>query len=243
MRKLLLLFLLAVCCAAAAQKKPLSYAFQDWVGYNPQIRFSKHWGTWVDMEVHSGDHLFNGYSLAIFRVAGTYYNNKNNKFTAGYGYADYFPGENHQHISIQEHFAWQQYQWYHRPRKSKIMQWLRLEEKFKQDVIDNNTAADSYTFTYKLRYNVFCTFPLSSRGLVKNSFGFTLGNELYLYYGPHINNHLFDQHRLFLGLSYAVNAHDNLVFGINNILQENTAGTQFKFLNILKVTFFENINL
>jgi len=68
-----------------------------------------------------------------------------------------------------------------------------------------------------------------------------LGDELYLYYGPHISNHVFDQNRIFLGFSYAVNKHDNFVFGYMNIQQQNAAATVMKISSIIKATLFLNI--
>lgn len=242
MRKILFIYLLFFSLNSFAQNKPVIYTQQSWLGFYPQFKFSEHWGIWFDSEMHSGDE-YSGVSQLVFRLAGTYYNNKKNKFTAGYGYSDFLPGENHKYISIPEHHAWEQYQWFLYPGKSKIMQWVRLEQKFKEDVIDDYTAAGTYTLTYKARYNIFYTIPLSKKGLVAGSLGLSLGDEIYLYYGPHIPNHVFDQNRVFVGFSYAVNSHDNLVFGVMNQLQEDGSGTQYKDNNVLRLSLFQNIGL
>jgi hypothetical protein len=155
MHKRFILPFLLFTITSFAQNKPVIYQQQSWLGWYPQVRLSKHWGTWTDLELHTNDHYFNGFSQYIFRVAATYYNNKDNKFTAGYGYTNLFPGDNHQFISIPEHHSWQQYQWFSKTKMHKTMQWLRLEQKFKKNVIDDYTAADTYTLTYKLRYNIF----------------------------------------------------------------------------------------
>lgn len=121
------------------------------------------------------------------------------------------------------------------------MQWVRLEEKIKKDVLDNHTAADTYTFLYRLRYNFFYQISLNRKGMIPKALSVAFGDELYLYYGPHVNNHLFDQNRVFAGFSYAVNAHDNLVFGVMNLLQQDLSGNQFRDNNVLRISFFENI--
>jgi len=241
MRKFFFVSLYLLSLNSFAQKKPVIFQQQTWAGYFPQVKLSKHIGLWFDSEIHTNDNYFSGFSQATFRLGGTYYNNKLNKFTVGYGYTDYFPGDNHQFISISEHFAWQQYQWFKYYKKSKLMQWVRLEEKFKNDVIDNYTAANTYTLTYRVRYNFFYQLSLNKKGLIPKSLALALGDELYLYYGPHIQNQVFDQNRVFIGFSYLVNAHDYLVFGLNNILQEDVSGTQFKDNNVLKISFFQNI--
>ncbi len=54
------------------------------------------------------------------------------------------------------------------------MQWVRLEQKFKEDVIDNYTLADTYTLSYRARYNFYCAIPLSKRGLKANTLAVAL---------------------------------------------------------------------
>ncbi|OZA67592.1 MAG: hypothetical protein B7X72_03500 [Sphingobacteriia bacterium 39-39-8] len=129
---------------------------------------------------------------------------------------------------------------FHEYKKHKLMNWVRLEEKWKADVLNDSTKAGSFTNYYKLRYNVFYQLPLSRDGFAPKTLSLALGDEIYLYYGPTLSNHVFDQNRLFLGFSYAVNKHDNLVFGYLNILQQNQAGTQYKNSSILKATMFWN---
>lgn len=236
----LLLSVLLLPAWAVGQSHPVTASFQSWAGYYPQVRFSNRWGMWVDMELHSGD-ANSGISQSVFRLAGTWYNHKNNKFTAGYGHVQYYQGDGK--VSIPEDFSWEQYQWYMRPGKSKIMQWLRLEQKWKRNTLTDKELAGNSQFSWKFRYEVYATLPLTKRGLVPGSLAVALGNELYLYYAPGQPNHLFDQNRVFTGFSFAVNSHDNLVFGCTHILQENSAANQFKYLNALRLSFFENIRL
>lgn len=239
----LFLFLLLLCTAfiARTQSKPVRYEQQAWAGWFPQVRLTRHFGLWADAEIHSADHFFNGFSQATFRLAATYYNNRNNKFTAGYGFTDFFPGENHPHVALQEHFGWEQYQWFHTKQRTKLMQWIRAEQKFRNSTIDSYTASADYTLTHKLRYNVFYQVALNKKGFVPHALALAMSNELYLYYSPDAHNHLFDQNRIFLGLSYAVNRHDNLVFGVTNIFQENSAGTAYTNTSVLRVSLFQNL--
>ncbi|MBV9989132.1 MAG: DUF2490 domain-containing protein [Chitinophagaceae bacterium] len=241
MRSILIICFSLLSSRLAAQSKPVIYEQQTWLGYYPQYKFSRHWGLWFDSEIHTGDHFFNGFSQGTLRLAATYYNNKKNKFTAGYGITDFFPGDNHKYISISERFLWQQYQWFGYTPNTKLMQWLRMEEKWKTDVQDDYTAANTSSFLYRWRYNIFYTIALSKKGMVPNAVSLALGNELYLYYGPRLSNHVFDQDRVFAGFSYAVNSHDNLVFGMMNMLQSDLSGTQYKDNLVLRFSFFENI--
>ena len=224
-----------------AQQKKVVYEQQVWPGYNANIKFNHRWGIWLDGELHTNDNYFNNFSQFTLRFAGTYFLKNNNKFTAGYGFSDYLPVDGHQSISIPEHFIWEQYQWFNNTPKHKLMQWLRFEQKWKEDVLNDSTAADTFTNTYKLRYNIFYTLPFSKMGFTAKSLSFALGDEMYLYYGPTISNHVFDQNRIFIGLSYAVNKHDNFVFGYMNIQQQNSTATVLKLSSIIKATLFLNL--
>lgn len=243
MRKPVLAVILFICNQALSQSKPVVFQQQTWVSYNQQFRLSGKWATWFDSEIHTTENYFTGLSQATFRFGGTFYNAKGNKFTGGYGFSEFFPGENHKTYTLPEHFGWQQYQWFHNTEKKKLMQWVRLEEKWKKNAEDDLTATANYINTYKIRYNILYQFALSRRGFVPGSLSLAVSNELYLYYGPRVNNHLFDQDRIFLGCSYAVNTHDNLMFGFLNIIQEDLSGTQFKDNNVIKLSYFQNIDM
>lgn len=226
---------------ALLAQKTVVYEQQIWPGYNANIKFNSRWGIWLDGEVHTNDHYVHHFSQFTLRFAGTYFLKNNNKFTAGYGYTDFFPNEGHKNFSIPEHFTWQQFQWFNNTSKHKLMQWVRTEEKWKENQLNDSTLANDFVSTYKIRYNVFYTLPLSNKGFASKSLSFALGDELYLYYSPTLSNHVFDQNRVFVGFSYAVNKHDNFVFGYLNIQQQNTSATQLKISSIIKATLFLNI--
>jgi hypothetical protein len=237
----LLLILIFSPLALLAQQKIVVHEQQIWGGYNITKKFNARWGIWMDGEIHTKENFVSEFSQFTLRFAGSYYLKNKNRFTAGYGFTDYLPGDNHKSISIPEHFLWQQFQLFKNTSKHKLMQWFRTEEKWKENVVNDYTAADTYTLYYKFRYNIFYQLPLSKMGFVPNKLSLAVGDELYLYYGPTMSNHVFDQNRVFLGLSYAVNAHDNFVFGYLNILQQNQTATVLKNSSILKMTLFLNL--
>src|SRR5438067_9158080 len=111
-RRILIIALLLSTSSLFAQTKQFTYGNQIWYGYYPQIRISKHWGLWNDWELHSKENFIDGVSQFVFRLAGTYYTNDNTKLTAGYGYTNNYPADNHLYISDPEHFFWEQVQWY-----------------------------------------------------------------------------------------------------------------------------------
>ncbi len=243
MRTLFLPFLLLFYIQSFSQAKPLIYQQQSWASYSLQVKVGNHWGGWFDTEIHTAENYFAGFSQASFRLGGTYFNRKGNKFSIGYGYSEFFPGENHKFVNLYEQFGWQQYQWLRNQPKNKLSQWLRLEERWRRNALDDYQIADSYTNTYRLRYNVSYQVSLSKKGFRPGGLSLAMSNEIYLYYGPRINNHLFDQDRAFLGFNYSLNSHNNLQFGILNIIQEDLTGTQFKDYNVFRFSLQQNFGL
>jgi hypothetical protein len=242
MRRIVLIVFVFLCQAASAQTKQYTYGNQLWYGYYPQFRLSKHWGIWNDWELHSKENFIEGVSQLVFRLAATYYVTNNVKITAGYGYANFYP-DSHLKISQPEHHGWEQLQWFTYYKKKKMTQWLRLEERYRQHAVNSTTLADSYDFSYRARYELYYQVPLSKKGITAHHFSLALGEEIYINFGKQIVNNYFDQNRLFAGLSYMVNNHDNLVLGYMNLFQQQSGGNQYKVMNVLRLSFFENIDL
>jgi hypothetical protein len=224
-----------------AQTKQYIYGNQVWYGYYPQLRLSKHWGLWTDLELHSKEHFLEGVSQFVFRFAGTYYITDRTKLTAGYGYSNTYPADNHLFIAQPEHHAWEQLQWYTLHAKKKMMEWLRLEERYKQHVENNYTLANYYDFSYRIRYELNYQLPLSPKGVAAHQFSLALGEEIYINFGKKIVNNYFDQNRLFGGISYMVNDHDNIVLGYMNQFQQLPAGNQYKNFNVIRLSFYQNL--
>jgi hypothetical protein len=177
------------------------------------------------------------------RVGAIYYLADDTRLSAGYGLIDYFPGEGHAHISQPEHRGWQQLQWYTRYKKFRIMQWLRLEERFVRKVLNDDSLADGYNFNYRVRYNLFFTVPLANDNTTLSKFAFCIGDEVYINFGSHIVNNYFDQNRIFIGGSFKTNAHDNLQAGYLHIFQELAPANSFRKLDIFRVSYFHNVDL
>jgi hypothetical protein len=227
--------------ALSAQQKTVVYDQQIWGGYIINKRFNDKWGLYLDGELHTRDHLVNNFSQFTVRFAGAYYLKNNNRFLAGYGFSDSFLADADKSISVPEHFLWQQFQWYQNKPKHKLSQWIRLEEKWKETVLSDFTVTDDFANYYKLRYNINYQIPLSKMGFAAKTAALVMSEEIFLYYGPTLSNHVFDQNRAFVGLSYALNEHDNFVIGYLNIIQQNQAATILKNSSILKMTLFLNL--
>jgi hypothetical protein len=239
----LIFFFLFLTIAGISQVKQIASDNQVWLGYLNQTRFSKKWGAWLDLHLRTKEDFFTNFSQSIVRAGLTYYVNDDTKLTAGYAYVTNYPGDNHKNISQAEHRPWQQIQWHTKYPKLRLMQWFRLEEKFKRKILNDDELASGYSFNYKLRYNFFAQFPLNKKRFQPHTLSFVVNNEVHINFGKQIVNNYFDQNRFFLGLAYHVNKHDNLQFGYMNLFQQLAAGNRYKNLSVARIFYFHNLDL
>ncbi len=229
--------------SSAQTTKQVQSLQQIWLGYFNQIRFSNKWGMWADLHLRTKDDFFSDLSTGIIRLGLTYYLNDQAKLTAGYAYINHFPSDSHKNISQPEHRPWQQFQWHNKYKKLRTMQWLRLEERFRRKVLNDDELAEGYNFNFRIRYNFFLQVPLDKRGPEPGTFSFIVNDEVHINFGKEIVYNRFDQNRFFLGLSYQVNKHDNLQFGYMHVYQQLASGNQYRSIHAARIFYFHNLDL
>ncbi|MBK6948685.1 MAG: DUF2490 domain-containing protein [Haliscomenobacter sp.] len=218
--------------------KSIDHADQVWVGYLNQTQLSTHWGFWYDMHLRSQDHWSQGFLFGMGRVGATYYASPNFKVTAGYAFLNFFPDEGHLFISQPEHRIWQQVQILSRPWKLRVLQQIRLEQRFKQKILDDSHLSDQFAYTNRARYNVILTYPFSS----KSKWSAVVSNEILINFGKNVVNNAFDQDRVFLGLGYKVAPNANLQAGYLYTIQQSSKGYQYKQSDVVRVFLFHNLD-
>lgn len=226
-----------------AQVKQTEHVQQVWLGYLNQTRFSSKWGGWADLHLRTKEDYFTNFSQSIIRLGLTYYLTDDAKLTAGYAYVSHYPADNHKGITQPEHRPWQQVQWHTKYNKLRLMQWFRLEERYRRKIKDDNTLADGYSFNFRLRFNFFSQIPLSKKRFQPGTLSFVLNDEVHINFGKQIVNNYFDQNRFFLGFNYHVNKHDNLQFGYMNVFQQLAAGNRYRSNSAPRIFYFHNLDL
>ncbi|MBC7904538.1 MAG: DUF2490 domain-containing protein, partial [Gemmatimonadaceae bacterium] len=173
----------------------------------------------------------------------TYYVNDAAKLTAGYAFVNFFPSDNHKKISQPEHRIWQQFQWHTKFQRNRLMQWFRLEERFRRKIKNDSTLSDGYLFNYRVRYNVWYEIPFGKKGVVPGAVSLVLNDEVHVNFGKEIVYNYFDQNRFFLGLKYQFSEHNNIQAGYMNIFQQLAAGNQYRSTHAARIFFFQNLDL
>ncbi|MBL0151983.1 MAG: DUF2490 domain-containing protein [Chitinophagaceae bacterium] len=240
---LLFVMLLIQVVPVQAQEKKSTSAEQVWLAYFNQTRLSDRWGLWGDFHLRTKDNLFSGLNTGIARVGLTYYANDDLKLTAGYAFVNHFPADNHADVSRPEHRPWQQVQWHTKYKKLRLMQWIRLEERFRRKILDASTLAPGTNFNFRVRYNLFTMFPLSKKRFQPGTLSWVINNELHINFGKEIVYNYFDQDRFFTGVQYHVNSHDSFQFGYQYVFQQLASGSSYKKSHVIRCYYFHNPDL
>jgi hypothetical protein len=238
---LLALFILATTALFAQTKTIIPYT-QFWTSYNNQTRLTNKIGLWGDFHLRTKDHFFDDLSSTIARVGVMYYLNDATKLTAGYAYITNYPMEGTVRINQPEHRPWQQLQWHTNYAKTKTMQWIRLEERYRRNIANDSMLRSGTNFNFRLRYNLFYEIPFTSKG-TPTKWSFFLNDEVHINFGKNIVNNYFDQNRFFIGFKYNVSKTDNVQFGYTNVFQQLPAGNRYRNSQVLRVNYFQNLDL
>lgn len=227
----------------AKAQKQTTQVQQTWLNYFNQTRFSDRWGMWADISLRSKDDWVSDISMLLTRVGATYYVTNNTKLTAGYAYVHHFPGDNHPEVAMPEHRPWQQVQWHHNKPKLRLMQWIRLEERFRRRIAAPDKLGEGYNFNYRVRYNMLLAVPLARKSFAPRTFSGVLNNEVHVNFGRQITFNTFDQNRFFAGFFYHVNQHDQIQAGYMNLYQQLAAGNRYRSVHTARISYFHTLDL
>lgn len=238
-----LLFIFTLAATTLSAQKTVTDEEQTWFGVFTQTRLTNKWGIWADAHLRLKDDFVGDLSQGIVRAGPMYYLSDDVRLTAAYAYVHFFPAPGHANIGLPEHRPWQQVQWFVRGSKARLMQWVRLEERFRRKTLNDNELGDGYNFNWRIRYNFALFIPITKKRFEPGGLQFLVNDELMVNFGKNIVYNHFDQNRFFAGLVYQVNKHAQLHAGYMNLYQQLAAGNQFRNQHTVRVFYFHNFDL
>jgi hypothetical protein len=241
-KKLCFAIVLMMTVATMAQKKSTSEN-QVWFSYNNQTRLSAKWGLWGDFHLRTKENYVEDFSTGIARVGLMYYLSDNTKVTGGYAYVHNYPQAGHTDIARPEHRPWQQVQWHNKFPNLRLMQYVRLEERFRRKIKDNDELAEGYNFNWRTRYNILVNFALNKKPFAPKTVSYFINDEVHINFGNEIVYNSFDQNRLFAGLQYHANSHDVLQLGFMYLYQQLASGNNYRHIYAPRISYFHNLDL
>ena len=239
---LLVVFTTSLAAACAQNTKTITRYQQVWLSYSNITRLSTKWGLMADAQVRTKDHFVEDFSTTITSFGINYNLSEATRITTGYTYSENY-ADGARTVTIPEHRPFQQVQWNNRYGNKRMLQWIRLEERFRRKVYGNSQLDEGYNFNYRLRYNFFYELPLSRNGPVPHTFSLVLNNELHMNFGRQIVLNTFDQNRFSCGFKYQFSTSNSVQMGYVNLFQQLSAGNKYRTINAGRIAFLQNLDL
>jgi hypothetical protein len=224
----------------AIAQKTIEVRDQTWFGYFNQTRLTNKSGVWVDLHQRFTGSFYEEPAVTLGRVGYIYYLSDNFRLVFGDAFVKHYA-----HGSgpdIPEHRPWQQLQWIEKKNGFTIVQWLRIEERFRKNVVEGQLT-DDYNFNWRFRYNLMLTIPFKGKEITPHNAFAVFNNELHVNAGKEIVNNYFDQDRLFIGLGYQFTKHLNAHLGYLYVFQQLATANQFVQINAIRLFVFQTIDL
>ncbi len=238
-----LIFFLVTATTFVTAQKTVTDDQQTWLAVFNQTRFSQRWGLWFDGHLRLRDDFVNKASVGIFRPGLTYYAYDDLRLTAGYAYVHFFPAEGHANVAVPEHRPWQQVQWFIKFPNLRLMNWVRLEERFRRKVLNDNELDEGFNFNWRVRFNLLASIPLTKKKFAPGGLQFVFNDEIHVNFGDNIVYNYFDQNRLFLGFVYPLSEHAQIQAGYMNNYIQLASGNRFRNIHSIRVFYFHNFDL
>ncbi len=231
----LFMFLLSIT-TWGQEKKEFEYREMTWLGVFNQTRFTDKSGLWLDVHLRLNDDYLNEVHAVLGRAAYIYYITDKTRLDVGYAYQNN-PGHDGADDVI-EHRPWQQIQWFEKKSWYSLMQWIRLEQRFRKPGDEDLEFAN-----HRARYNIAFTIPLTRKEVAPRTPFLFVNNEVFINFGKNIVNNYFDQNRFFIGGGYQFTDHLNVQLGYMNIFQQLPAGSQYVKTDAVRLFIFHSLDL
>lgn len=209
---------------------------QLWLGNYTKIRFSNHWGLWLEPHLRRTDNFTNKPFQALARMGAIYFLDDASQLLAGYTFSNF--GSEYQRFNgvENEQRIWQQFQSAsYLNRRFKLSHWVRLEECFMNQVAESK-------FEMRANGNVNFSVDLAYWKKQKGIVSVVVYDNFFLYFkNAKVGQDIFDQNRFFVGLAYPSNKKSYLQIGYLLVNQLNRNEVYTRNHNI-GIYWFQNIN-
>jgi hypothetical protein len=226
-----------------AQSKETEFVEQLWLAYFNNTRITDKWGALTDIHLRTRDDLVKGLSIGIVRLGIAYHLNDHTRLILGYSYVHSFPAAPHTNVARPEHRPWQMIQWTTPFRSYQMVQNLRLEQRFRRKILNEDALAEGYNFNYRIRYNLLFQVPLGKKRSQAGSLSYLINDEIQINLGKEIVYNYFDQNRFFTGLNLQLNKYSHLQFGYTNVFVQLVAGNRYRDIHGIRLYFIQNMDL
>ncbi len=212
-----------------------SHTVMFWAGYYNTIKLSQRWSVSSDAQLRTRDYFDKWYQYAL-RAGGNYAMGK--KFTAGAGLAHFALAK---YTGKEVHFykEWRPFQelaFTLKNEKHTILQKVRIEERFLQQV--NNSSATNYSFSLRARYRLEWQAPLIGKKV-----SYVIGDECMVNPLSLGSRYFLDQNRTFAGLNFKVSPHLTFQPQYMKAFQQKKTVLPLENQDVFRLNLIQSFNL
>ena len=184
-----------------------SVEYNGWLFWSHQQKLSERWQFSADVQVRSADKL-DYINTLLIRPGIGYKLTDNQTLTFGYTYFGTWETEHDSKIYEPENRIFEQYQVENEIQRTELTNRFRYEQRFISQQNGN-------VFAQRFRYYINAQIPLFVNPLFTKGLYLAVQNELFLNVQgkDKINNHFFDQNRIYAGPGYRLNEKTDLEAG------------------------------
>lgn len=232
-------WLLTVWLGCSAQKK-VAVLQQSWLGAVQQVRLSQRWGVMADIQYRTVNHWVTGNNFVLSRLGATWYGPGQLQVSGGYGYVYTF-GQNRL-PARNEHRLWQQVQWGSNGHKGRLLNRLRLEERWREQPGLNAVKISPYQFQWRASTQMQFVYPLQRKKPQGIATSLLLAEEALFNMGKAVQINTFDQNRLSAGFQFQLGSHQ-VQATYMRIFQQMAAGDQYRRIHCARVFYTHTLDL
>lgn len=234
-------FFFSFSAVAQSPEKHIHQREQLWLGAFNQTRLTDHWGVWIDVHYRMTDNFTDRPAQFLLRPALTYFIKDNLRANFGYALVRHYPAEGSNTVRT-EHRPWQQIWWNQKYTGFNTLQWVRLEQRFNEKVVDD-VPQEGYNYNFRVRYNLAFLIPLKGKEMAAGVPFAAVMNELFVNLGNSIVYNTFDQNRFFAGVGYNFTSHLNAQLGYMNVYQQEASGNNYFSTHAIRLFLFHSLDL
>lgn len=221
--------------AGSKAQRKIEHTNMIWTGYYNTIHFNKKWSVASDAQLRTRD-WNEKWSQLLIRSGLSYAFTEWAALTGGFGFFKNAQYSGKQLFLKNEFRPWQEFSYHAKWNKINIIQRLRTEQRFLQQVV-NYTKSNRYEYILRVRYRFEFQVPLK-----ENELKLLLGNEIMV--NPHyISNSLFfDQNRTMAGLQYTLRPKTSMQCQYLKIFQWRSNASVMEDQNVFRLNIYQEFN-
>ena len=221
--------------AASGAQHTTQHTNMFWGGYYNTIRLTHKWSIASDAQLRTKDWA-SKWSQLLIRSGLVYSFNNNFSVTGGLAFFKNAQYADKELLLKNEWRTWQELFYQVAIHKINLVQRLRTEQRFLQQVVDNKKI-NSYQYIFRLRYKFEWQFPLD-----ENNTRLLIGNEIMVNPGYLNSKSFFDQNRTSSGINFKLNSVTNLQCQYIKIFQWHSSTSVLDDQNVFRVNIFQQFN-